>query len=141
MQGRGEKLTPLENFPALDIVLVNPGIPLAAGEVYAALEAPLLEDEFVSSDAGQTSFASIGEVLEHISLDGNDLQQPAIRLAPEIGSVLAALSSADGCQAAQMSGSGSTCFGVFVNAGQAAGARERLRAAHPDWWVVSTRLA
>lgn len=141
MQGRGEKLTPLKKLPALDIVLVNPGIPLAAGEVYAALEAPSLEDEFVPDDASQISFASVEELLEHISITGNDLQQPAITLAPDIGDVLGALSQTDGCKAAQMSGSGSTCFGVFANAGHAARARDRLRAAYPEWWVVSTRLA
>ncbi|MHA1165269.1 MAG: 4-(cytidine 5'-diphospho)-2-C-methyl-D-erythritol kinase [Alphaproteobacteria bacterium] len=141
MRGRGEKLLPLERLPALDAVLVNPGIPLAAGDVYAALEAPELEDNFVPDDVSQISFASVGEVLKHISKAGNDLQHPAIKLAPVISDVLSALSCAEGCETAQMSGSGSTCFGVFANAGHAAGARDRLHAAHPDWWVVSTRLA
>jgi 4-diphosphocytidyl-2-C-methyl-D-erythritol kinase len=140
MRGRGEKLFPLEQLPVLDIVLVNPGIPLAAGDVYAALEAPLFEDDFKPGDTGEMSFASIADVLKHISNFGNDLQQPAIKLAPEIGDVLSALSHTEGCEVAQMSGSGSTCFGVFANAGHAASARDRLRAAHPDWWVVSTRL-
>ncbi len=140
MLGRGEKLVPLEQFPALDIVLVNPGIPLSAGDVYAALEAPALDEDFVPDVPGQMSFSSAGEVLDHMSKDGNDLQRPAIKLAPVIGDVLSALSHAEGCEAAQMSGSGSTCFGIFANAGHAAGARDRLRAAHRGWWVVSTRL-
>ena len=140
MQGRGEKLSVLEDLPTLDMVLVNPGIPLAAGDVYTALEAPLLEDNFVTDDSGQMSFVSDDELLKHISIAGNDLQSPAKKLAPVIGDVLAELSLIEGCEAAQMSGSGSTCFGVFDNAGHAASARDRLHAAHPDWWVVSTRL-
>jgi len=139
MRGRGDKLSVLDDLPALDAVLVNPGIPLAAGDVYSALEAPLLKDDFVADNA-VVSFASASELLKHISNIGNDLQQPAMKLAPEVGTAISALSKLDGCAVAQMSGSGSTCFGIFANAGHAAGARDRLRAAHPDWWVVSTRL-
>ncbi len=140
MRGRGEKLFPLEQLPALDVVLVNPGISLAAGDVYAALEAPALGDVSPGEDTGLMTFASAGELVKHISNVGNDLQQPAMKLAPVIGDVVAALLRQEGCEAAQMSGSGSTCFGVFANAGHAAGARHRLCAAHPHWWVVSTRL-
>ncbi len=139
MRGRGDKLSALDDLPALDAVLVNPGIPLAAGDVYSALEAPLLKDDFVTDEA-VVSFASASELLKHITLAGNDLQPPAMKLAPKIGAVISALSNLDGYEAAQMSGSGSTCFGIFANAGHAAGARDRLRAVHPDWWVVSTRL-
>jgi 4-diphosphocytidyl-2-C-methyl-D-erythritol kinase len=140
MRGRGEKLTSLENMPVLDVVLVNPGVQLAAGEVYSALNAPLLEDNFVPGDTDSIHFASASEVLEYISSTRNDLQEPAIKLAPVIGDVLTQLSDTEGCQMVQMSGSGSTCFGVFANAGHAAAARDVLRAAHPGWWVVSTRL-
>ena len=140
IRGRGEKITALEAFPALDIVLVNPGIPLAARDVYAALGAPYMEEDFVPGETGQTSFATAGELLKFISNAGNDLQPPAMKLAPVIGDVLSALSQTQGCELARMSGSGSTCFGVFANAGHAASAGNRLRAAHPDWWVVSTRL-
>lgn len=141
MRGRGEKLAILEDFPALDLVLVNPGVPMAAGDVYSALEAPVLGDISPARDTGRMSFATASEVLKHISGAGNDLQEPAIKLAPEINDVLVALSRLEECEVAQMSGSGATCFAVFANAGHAASARDRLRGAHPDWWVVSTRLA
>lgn len=140
MRGRGEKLTSVESMPALDVVLVNPGVQLAAGEVYSALDAPLLDDNFVPGDIDSISLLSASDLLEYISRTGNDLQDLAIKFSPVIGEVLTQLSDTKGCQAAQMSGSGSTCFGVFANAGHAAAARDVLRAAHPGWWVVSTRL-
>ncbi len=140
MRGRGEKLSPLKQFPVLDAVLVNPGIPMRAGDIYAALDAPSLGDESSAGHCRRMSFASAGELLKHMSEVGNDLEQPAVMLVPVIGDVLDALSSLEGCAAAQMSGSGSTCFGIFANAGQAASARERLLKAHPDWWVASTRM-
>jgi 4-diphosphocytidyl-2-C-methyl-D-erythritol kinase len=39
-----------------------------------------------------------------------------------------------------MSGSGATCFGLFDDADAAEIAAERLRLAHPGWWVAATRL-
>ncbi len=140
MRGRGERLIPVKHLPALDVVLINPGAPLAAGDVYAALDAPSLDDTPTDNDRYEMQFSSVGGLQTYISKAGNDLQPSAIQLAPVIGDVLSALSHEEGCGLAQMSGSGSTCFGIFNNAGHAAGARERLRKAHPDWWIVSTRL-
>ena len=47
---------------------------------------------------------------------GNDLQAPAIALAPSIARVLEALAGEPGCLLARMSGSGATCFGLFATA-------------------------
>ncbi|MEM1366383.1 MAG: 4-(cytidine 5'-diphospho)-2-C-methyl-D-erythritol kinase, partial [Pseudomonadota bacterium] len=38
----------------------------------------------------------------------------------------------------RMSGSGATCFGIYSAANAAQAAADRLRAQHPDWWVVAT---
>lgn len=140
MRGRGELVSPIEQLPTLNVVLVNPGVTLAAGDVYAALEAPELDENPLDDNGCENNFSSAGVLLKHISRIGNDLQRPAIKLAPVIGDVISALSQEEGCGAVQMSGSGSTCFGVFANAGHAARARDRLQAAHPDWWIVSTSL-
>jgi 4-diphosphocytidyl-2-C-methyl-D-erythritol kinase len=37
-----------------------------------------------------------------------------------------------------MSGSGATCFGLFVSPRAAATAARNLSAAHPAWWVKAT---
>ena len=50
----------------------------------------------------------------------NDLETPALAMCPAIGDVLTWLRHQDGCLLARMSGSGATCFGVFVDGGAAA---------------------
>ena len=45
--------------------------------------------------------------------DDNDLTAAAMSLCPEIKSLIAQLNVCEGCQKAQMSGSGSACFGIF----------------------------
>ena len=68
----------------------------------------------------------------------NDLEAPALSLAPQIGEALAAL-AAQSAAFARMSGSGATCFGLFANAGQAKLAADTIRLARPGWFVVATR--
>jgi 4-diphosphocytidyl-2-C-methyl-D-erythritol kinase len=34
-----------------------------------------------------------------------------------------------------MSGSGATCFGLFISSGEADAAARSLQAAHDEWWV------
>jgi 4-diphosphocytidyl-2-C-methyl-D-erythritol kinase len=62
---------------------------------------------------------------------GNDLEAPAIGLAPTIADVLTALRGQ--ALLARMSGSGATCFGLFGSAGEARAVADRL--ARPGWWV------
>ena len=54
--------------------------------------------------------------------------------------MLAALREA-GLTGVLMSGSGSTCFGVAVDAAAAARAAEALAASQPGWWTVATRTS
>lgn len=110
MEGRGEKVTRLSApAAALHLVLVNPGIHSSTKEVYAACrarakDAPSATDEMIA--ALQTGdFRRICVAL------ANDLQEPAVRLHPEIADAMVSLKSA-GAGAVLMSGSGSTVFGL-----------------------------
>ena len=59
--------------------------------------------------------------------EANDLTDAAISLCPEIGGLIAQLGACDGCKNASMSGSGSACFGVFENIGQAETAKSKFK--------------
>jgi 4-diphosphocytidyl-2-C-methyl-D-erythritol kinase len=71
---------------------------------------------------------------------GNDLEGPATVVVPEIGDVLRALEACEGVAIAQLSGAGSTCFGIFADAAAAEAAAVQLAAEHPGWWVRATTL-
>lgn len=131
--GIGEKLSRLSDFPALGLVLVNPGVPVSTAAVFAALERrdnpplPPLPRRF--------DFHSLRNWLEATR---NDLEAPARRVEPAIDLALAALRRAD-AGFARMSGSGATCFGLFETGNVAKRAAASLRARHPDWFVAATR--
>jgi len=120
-------------------VLVNPCVPLPTGAVFGALGAPPLN---AGADAIETpvAFPDPGPLLAFLRDHGNDLEPPARRMVPGIGDVLAALSRAEGCLLARLSGSGPTCYGIFGSDADAARAARTLAHAHPGWWISPTRL-
>lgn len=140
MRGRGDELTFMTGLPVLPAVLVNPGVRLGASEVYKALGAASVDEGAASCADVPTAFATADDLVRHIRETGNDLQFAATRLAPVIADVRAALTATQGCQVAQMSGSGATCFGVYDHEAEADTAARDLAAAHPDWWVCATSL-
>lgn len=128
-RGIGEQISPVA-LPALPAVLVNPRQELSTPSVFKALQSkenpPLPEIP---------AFAGAAECIGWLAHQRNDLQAPALALAPVIGAVLAALAAQPGCLLARMSGSGATCFGLFATAAEAEAAGKALAAAQPGWWV------
>jgi 4-diphosphocytidyl-2-C-methyl-D-erythritol kinase len=138
MRGIGEILSPPLDLPELPAVLVNPGAAASTKEVFAALDrgaslGPAVEsaDTFPSDPA---------EFVGFLRRQRNDLEAPATALYPVISNVLAALNAAEGCRLARMSGSGSTCFGIFATAREAEATSRMLQAREPSWWVRATFL-
>jgi 4-diphosphocytidyl-2-C-methyl-D-erythritol kinase len=137
MRGIGEVLSAPLELPALPAVLVNPGVAVATKAVFAGCTprpAPPLDLAALAKMTGAEQFVT------WLGGQSNDLETPAIALAPAITDVLAALRKLTGCRLARMSGSGATCFAVFATAAEAGAAAEVLREKYPDWWVQPTAL-
>jgi 4-diphosphocytidyl-2-C-methyl-D-erythritol kinase len=139
MRGIGEILSEPLTLPALPAVLVNPGVAVPTREVFAKWAT-------VSSPSPPAEYAGLGAqpthevLLQFLLAQPNDLERPAIALAPLIADVLAALRDGAGCRLARMSGSGATCFGLYVSPAAAEKAATALRGKFPNWWVRATML-
>jgi 4-diphosphocytidyl-2-C-methyl-D-erythritol kinase len=139
MRGIGERLSKPLPIPQLSAVLINPGVVLPTKEVFAALGlAPAKQRK--SAGRRRAPPRNSDRFVTWLSDQANDLEAPAIKLRPQIASVLAALLRQPGCRLARMSGSGATCFGVFESSRAAAAAARRLKSAHPRWWVLASAL-
>jgi 4-diphosphocytidyl-2-C-methyl-D-erythritol kinase len=140
MTGVGETLLPLR-LPKMPCVLVNPGVPVATRDVFAALglrSGELLvgaADVFLQNSSWPEEGASLEDWVEVLAASSNDLETPSIRIEPVIGEVIAALSATNGAWLTRMSGSGATCFAIFENTAEAQRAAEKIRLDHPLWWV------
>ena len=101
------------------VVLVNPLIALSTRAVFAAWD---------GVDRGPLTEWCEGR---------NDLEAPARALVPVIGEVLDWLGGQRGASFVRMSGSGATCFALFVDEG----ARDTAAMACPSaWWHLATHL-
>lgn len=136
MEGIGERLTPLGGLGQLNAVLVNPGVAVSTQEIFEMFDQ--VDDTTRCGLAESLTFGD--DLLEMARAGRNDLQNIAIGITPVIRTVLDALEAQSGCQLARMSGSGATCFGVFVTPELARAAAAVLKEKHPDWWCVSTVL-
>ncbi|MEM7472327.1 MAG: 4-(cytidine 5'-diphospho)-2-C-methyl-D-erythritol kinase [Pseudomonadota bacterium] len=136
MRGIGEALTFITSLPRLHAVLVNPGVAVSTPDVFKAItrkDNPGLPDT-------RQDFASAESYIDWLRAQRNDMQTAACQIAPEISDALAALDRTAGCQLARMSGSGATCFGLFLKAQSAAQAAHTISTAQPAWWVKPCKL-
>lgn len=135
-RGVGEILSPLRDFPALHIVLVNPLVPIVTADVFRRLRA---HDNYPlpALPSPLTRPAQLGLWLAETR---NDLEPPAIKLLPEIGALIDELAEVSGCMLARMSGSGATTFGLFGSSAQAHEAAREIRRLHPAYWVAAAPL-
>jgi len=138
-EGRGERLTPAPGLPVMDAVLVHPGVAVSTAAIYAGLDASGAFGD-VAPPPMPDAFESVEEVAGWLRGSRNDLEGPAVALAPEIGDVLTTLADEPEALIARMSGSGATCFALCVGDLEAEGLAERLEALRPDWWIRRCRL-
>jgi 4-diphosphocytidyl-2-C-methyl-D-erythritol kinase len=134
MGGIGEVLRPAPKLPELGMVLVNPGVAVATPSVFRARTGAFSPEAMLPE--GWMNAIDMAADLSGLT---NDLQAPAVGLAPVIGEALAALLADETCLLARMSGSGATCFGLYETAAAATAAAAALR--RPGWWVWGGGLA
>jgi 4-diphosphocytidyl-2-C-methyl-D-erythritol kinase len=132
-------------MPALPCVLLNPGVPVATRDVFAAIGLKPGESYKAAGahvvPAWPDGTASRDRWFAAIAAGRNDLEPPALNVQPVIADALQSLRTRQGCQLARMSGSGATCFGLFDDDAAAAEAARRIQHAHPRWWVVPSALS
>ena len=129
MRGIGEIVEPIDIDLPSGIVLVNPRVPTPTSRVF----------ETLGLAQGQSFGTAIGD-LSDIRNWRNDLTSPAIKIVPEIASVLESLNSQPGIICARMSGSGASCFGLFESLERAQVVANVISVTHSNWWVEATTL-
>jgi 4-diphosphocytidyl-2-C-methyl-D-erythritol kinase len=120
-EGAGDELMPIEvpKVSGSPILLVNPRVELSTADVFAGWD---------GIDNGPLDDWREGR---------NDLEVPAIALAPQVETVLAWLGTRAGANFVRMSGSGATCFALF----DSDEARDQAADAVPrEWWRLATSL-
>ncbi len=127
--GRGEQLTSVEGLAGIPVLLVNPGVAVSTGAVFAGWD---------QVDRGPLAK---GDPLTAALEGRNDLEAPALMIAPAIRDALDMLAVQPGVALSRMSGSGATCFALFDSDAARSAACAVVAASHPDWWRLESALA
>jgi 4-diphosphocytidyl-2-C-methyl-D-erythritol kinase len=143
MRGAGEEVGARITLPPLFAILVNPRVAVPTADVFRALAL----EPGTSLERRPHPVVGVGSethrlpaLISLLARCRNDLEAPALALAPAIGEALTLLRQGPDCRLARMSGSGATVFGLYDDSRAAAAAARIVRAAHPGWWVKPTVL-
>ncbi len=139
MSGIGEILQTAPALPHMWLVLVNPNIHIATGDIFDLL-----------SEAFGTDNPPMDALPDPMDIDSyaiwqleqrNDLTRPAAEIAPEIVRIMSEFWAIDDYVDCDMSGSGSTCWGLFETQQDAENAAKTLRQEFPDYWIKTTAIS
>lgn len=135
MRGIGEILDPAPALPLLYVLLANPGIAMPTGPVFERLAG-----RFGASSRQLPEMTDAAAAARWLAGQRNDLQPPAIELAPEIRILLEAMATLPGCLLARMSGSGASFFALFATADALNLAAATVKQQSPAVWQATTEI-
>jgi len=124
-ESRGEQITPLPYLEIDRILLVNPRIPIPASQAYGLVKLPQ-PHELRSFDPHNLSGSCF-----------NRLESGIREAFPTIDDIIISLQQR-GADIAMMSGSGSTCFGIFTNTDQLLSCRDYFNSLGYWTWMAKT---
>ncbi len=111
-EGIGEKLKDVTPLSDCYILLVNPNINISTGKIFRMMD----EEKREKKDCGNMIAAlEVGDFEKISKYLDNDMQKYTARICEPIGEIVNKIKEI-GASGAIMSGSGSTCFGLFKEA-------------------------
>ncbi len=135
-EGIGEILSDVPALPAFHLLIIWPGRHTATKDVFGK-RGKNYNDKPVTIPE---EFATLAQLVEFLKNTSNDLTDAAQSITRDIAMAREALEVQEGCLLARMSGSGSSVFGIFADAGDCENARAHLADEHPAWWVHTSAV-
>ena len=135
MQGIGEKNSFVVSPDSLWIVLLNNGDRVPTNTVFQSVT----QNEF----SGLVNVPRLNEkniLIKFLKSTRNDLEKSAIKNYPAINDLINSLNLTSGCLVARMSGSGSTCFGLYEKKDEAEKAKKHLLNKFPNAWIKVAKI-
>ena len=130
IEGIGDKITPISVNRKLFILLINPGLAVETKEIYSCVKGNFTSEISCNED----------NIIYEIFHGKNDLEKYAIQKHPLIGGLLEIIKKQNNCLVSRMSGSGSTCFGIFEREEDVEVAMNKLKKIFKNFWIHSEKI-
>ena len=136
VRGIGEIVRPLDISEInLWVVLVNPDIFVSTGSIFEEVT-----EKYNRPLESFIDLSSTDQFIDYLKRQRNDLQTIAIKKHPEINKVLATIEETEDVLLSRMSGSGSTCFGLYRNQDIAKKAVSYISKKSDKWWIKFSKI-
>ena len=113
------------------VILIHPITGVSAIDCYKTFA----KEKYNFAEVINTSYANIDLLNDAY----NALQHPAhtllLKQSIDINSIVSSIQTQSGCALARMSGSGSTCYGIFHTKQDLESAYDNLYSLYPDYWL------
>ena len=106
VEGIGDEISYFENFPKLNVLLVNPLVQVSTKDIFSA------GFKRYSKKVSKPEISKQSELVSFLKDSSNDLQENAVKACPEISVLLDNLEQTNPLLF-RMSGSGATCFALY----------------------------
>lgn len=134
MLSRGEILEPIEKFPEVPILLINPFKTVETKIIFENLDKkknpPLKKKK---------QFYQLKNLIDYLKTTRNDLYTTAIQFEKKIEKIIFELQKTKALYC-QMSGSGATCFAIYADEEQANDAKKQLKEKYPLWFLEKVTI-
>ena len=136
VRGIGEIVRPLDISEInLWVVLVNPDIFVSTGSIFEEVT-----EKYNQPLESFIDLSSTDQFIDYLKRQRNDLQTIAIKKHPEINKVLQTIDETEDVLLSRMSGSGSTCFGLYRNQDIAEKAVSYISKKSDKWWIKFSKI-
>ena len=128
----GEKIVPFTTpMPAYGVVLVYPHRPCSTRAIFGST---------IEHSCALTMPPAYDDLTAFLTEQKNDLHHAATQHEPSIEQCLTLLKEQKHCLLARMSGSGSSCFGLFATHDEARHACHTIKQQQPQLWTAKTSI-
>jgi len=134
LTGKNEEILRLNKSFRLNILIAYPNFRCSTKKIYQ-------ENKKTTSykSWSNKNIKTNKNLIHFLNRENNDLEETAIELYPAIGKLIKIINSQKGCYFSRITGSGSSCIGIFSNMRAAISAKTRLKSKFPKYWCAVSK--
>ena len=134
LTGKKGEIIRLNQSFGLNLLIVYPNIVCSTKKIYE-------KNKKISSYKSPKLFhvRNKKHLVDFLKYEKNDLEKVVVKLYPKIGKIINFINSLKGCYFSRISGSGSSCIGIFSNKKNAIYAQKLIKLKYPKYWCVVSK--
>jgi 4-diphosphocytidyl-2-C-methyl-D-erythritol kinase len=140
--GRKGEMRRINKKFALNLLILYPNLICPTKKIY---KKHIIENNFkpyswiIAKDIEYYNFKTKKKLINYLIYENNDLEKTVTKLYPNIKRIINFIKSQDGCHFSRISGSGSSCIGIFSSMKNAIKAQKLVKLKYPKFWCVVSK--